>query len=179
MSKTDRDPEVYGLRVLPHGPTYRFDDYRVGGQAKRRLLMGRGDACDIQLHDDAVSDVHCLIDRDHRMRAAVRDCGSDSGTRLNGARIIEGELHEGALLSVGDTTLVAVGAHGSADRVLMAAATLKEFLDRAIETHGSVSRAAVAIGVPRSTLHDWIKRKKYKPVRPPCAPVRWAGGESA
>lgn len=154
------DGMVHGLRVVPHGPTYRFDDHVDG-----RLLVGKYRCCDIQLTDDAVSGVHCIIDRCDPMRVTVLDCLSDSGTWLNGARIIEGELHEGTLLSVGATTLVAVGAHGSADRVLMAAATMQDFLVQAIDTYGSVRQAAHAIGVPRSTLDGWIRTEKFELAR--------------
>lgn len=174
------DGMAYGLRVVPHGPTYRFDDHHVDDQAKRRLLVGKDRCCDIQLMDDAVSGVHCIIDRCDPMRVTVRDCLSDSGTWLNGARVIEGELHEGTLLSVGATTLVAVGAHGSADRVLMAAATMQEFLARAIDTYGSVRRAAHAIGVPRSTLDGWIRTKKFELARAATSkPVRGTEEEPA
>jgi transposase-like protein len=42
-------------------------------------------------------------------------------------------------------------------RIVIPAASLAEFLARAVATHGSIRRAADAIGVPYSTLRGWLR----------------------
>jgi transposase-like protein len=44
-------------------------------------------------------------------------------------------------------------------RIVIPATTLAEFLARAVTSHGSIRRAADAIGVPYSTLGGWLRRR--------------------
>jgi pSer/pThr/pTyr-binding forkhead associated (FHA) protein len=63
-------------------------------------VLGQARGCDIGLVAPDVSNVHCVI-----VRLAdgfhIRDCGSRSGTRLNGEEIEEAMLHDGAILQIG------------------------------------------------------------------------------
>ena len=44
-------------------------------------------------------------------------------------------------------------------RIVIPAASLAEFLARAVASHGSIRRAADAIGVPYSTLRGWLRHR--------------------
>ena len=43
--------------------------------------------------------------------------------------------------------------------IIIPAATLAEFIARAVESYGSIRSAAEGIGVPRSTLRGWMLRR--------------------
>jgi pSer/pThr/pTyr-binding forkhead associated (FHA) protein len=64
-----------------------------GGHAREILvntedfLLGRGEDCDLALHDAEVSRHHCTI-RIRGGEATVSDLGSSNGTFVNGTRIV-------------------------------------------------------------------------------------------
>lgn len=68
----------------------------------RRLVIGRGEGCEISLDDGAVSRKHVEI-RQENGSYFWRDLGSTNGTRLNGRRMTEGKLQSGDCLLVGST----------------------------------------------------------------------------
>ncbi|MCG8425325.1 MAG: FHA domain-containing protein [Proteobacteria bacterium] len=157
---------VSGLHIMPNGPTFAFDDFRIEGQPKRFITVGAVSGADIVLADTAVSAKHCLIER-RRDRVLVHDCRSTNGTRANGVVVDKCVLSEGILLTLGRTTLLAYGPRGVDERVLLVASTMFTFLHGAMKTHGTLRRAAQAIGVQHSTLADWIKKKfKKRPSTP-------------
>jgi len=51
------------------------------------FLVGRGDDCDLCLHDPEVSRHHCLI-RVRGNETAISDLGSSNGTFINGHRLL-------------------------------------------------------------------------------------------
>jgi pSer/pThr/pTyr-binding forkhead associated (FHA) protein len=65
------------------------------------FLIGRGDDCDLCLHDPAISRHHCLI----RMRGhetAISDLGSSNGTFINGHRLLsQTKLNTGDTVNLG------------------------------------------------------------------------------
>ena len=66
---------------------------------KRRVLIGRGEDCDIQLTSDRVSRHHCeAVFRDGHFE--LHDLGSTNGTYLNGRRIQREILTDGAVINV-------------------------------------------------------------------------------
>jgi predicted component of type VI protein secretion system len=65
------------------------------------LLLGRHQECDIQLNSRKISRRHCCIAQvnDHLV---VRDLCSTNGIRINGTRVMEGNLKSGDQLTVGN-----------------------------------------------------------------------------
>jgi pSer/pThr/pTyr-binding forkhead associated (FHA) protein len=80
------------LLALTEGPSILLD--------KPILLLGRHQECDIQLVSRKVSRRHCCIAQvgDHLV---VRDLGSTNGIRINGVRVVEGNLKPGDELTIG------------------------------------------------------------------------------
>ncbi len=66
---------------------------------KRRVLIGRGEDCDVQLSSDRISRHHCevLYKNGHY---EVHDLGSTNGTYLNGRRISTAVLENGSVINV-------------------------------------------------------------------------------
>jgi predicted component of type VI protein secretion system len=81
------------LLALTKGPSILLD--------KPILLLGRHPECDIQLDSRKVSRRHCCIAQVHDY-LVVRDLGSTNGIRINGVRVIEGRLHGGDELTIGN-----------------------------------------------------------------------------
>src|SRR5438309_9466967 len=81
------------LMALNEGPSILLD--------KPILLLGRDLECDIRLDSRKISRRHCCIAQvaDHLL---VRDLGSTNGVRINGVRVIEGQLKAGDELMIGN-----------------------------------------------------------------------------
>src|SRR5271165_4374400 len=81
------------LLALTDGPSILLD--------KPILLLGRHQECDIQLVSRKVSRRHCCIAQvaDHLV---VRDLGSTNGIRINGVKVLEGNLKPGDELMIGN-----------------------------------------------------------------------------
>jgi transcriptional regulator of acetoin/glycerol metabolism len=76
-------------------------------------VIGSSESCDIVVHDDPyVSQMHCVLERRAGGALVVRDKQSRNGTRIDGNIIEAAELRVGSYLSIGRTTLVALGAAG-------------------------------------------------------------------
>lgn len=66
---------------------------------KKRVLVGRGEDCDVVLTSDRVSRHHCeLVYKDGHVE--LHDLGSTNGTFLNGARVASAVVGEGAVINV-------------------------------------------------------------------------------
>src|SRR5438094_957113 len=81
------------LVSLTDGPNILLD--------KPILLLGRHQECDIQLGSRKVSRRHCCVAQVHDY-LVVRDLGSTNGIRINGIRVVEGSLHSGDELTIGN-----------------------------------------------------------------------------
>jgi len=64
------------------------------------VALGRAHGCDIQLDAPDVSSLHCVIWRSE-YGLELRDCGSRSGTLLNGEPASQTHLHDGDVLQIG------------------------------------------------------------------------------
>lgn len=89
-------PEVSGHpKLLVGGQTYPL--------TKPRTRLGRGAGVDIMVEDPGVSRSHAEIVLG--MPAVVRDLGSTNGTSVDGRKIAEAPLHDGAQIMIGSTIL--------------------------------------------------------------------------
>jgi hypothetical protein len=66
--------------------------------------IGRAPECDIQIDDPGISRTHARIDLDGP--PVVVDLGSTNGTWVDGRRVQQAELRDGAALAIGSTTFV-------------------------------------------------------------------------
>ncbi len=71
--------------------------------AGRDLVLGRREDADIQVGDDGVSRTHASI-RVEGEGAILRDLGSANGTYVDGKRVPEAEIRDGARIQVGAHT---------------------------------------------------------------------------
>ncbi|MBI5549810.1 MAG: FHA domain-containing protein [Deltaproteobacteria bacterium] len=67
-----------------------------------RMIVGRGDGCDLKLTDTSVSRRHLELTAG-LSGVVLRDLGSGNGTRVNGQREVEVELAHGDEIALGDT----------------------------------------------------------------------------
>lgn len=81
------------LVSLSEGPDILLD--------KPIMLLGRHHECDIQLNSRKVSRRHCCIAQVEDY-LVVRDLQSTNGIRINGEKVIEGEIHPGDELTIGN-----------------------------------------------------------------------------
>src|SRR5947209_5683412 len=81
------------LVALNDGPTILVD--------KPILLLGRHPECDVQIDSRKISRRHCCIAQVNDY-LVVRDLDSTNGVRINGVRVVEGRLHAGDELTVGN-----------------------------------------------------------------------------
>jgi predicted component of type VI protein secretion system len=81
------------LLALTDGPSIMLD--------KPILLLGRHAECDIQLNSRKVSRRHCCMAQVNDY-LVVRDLGSTNGIRINGKRVLEGQVRAGDELTIGN-----------------------------------------------------------------------------
>jgi serine/threonine-protein kinase len=70
----------------------------------RDISLGRDISNDICLNDPAVSLVHCQI-YIRNNQAFIKDLGSTNGSKLNGERIVNSDLHDGDGLMIGQNKI--------------------------------------------------------------------------
>ncbi len=97
---------VIALRHVSTGETWSLET-----GARRRWLIGKDGTCDVRLVNDAcVSNVHCVLERRGDGALVLRDRESRNGTYIDGNPIEAAELRSGSYVSIGRTTLLALGA---------------------------------------------------------------------
>lgn len=79
------------LVAMTEGPNILLD--------KPILLVGRHQECDIQISSRKISRKHCCIAQVENY-LVVRDLYSTNGIRINGVRVMEGELKSGDELTI-------------------------------------------------------------------------------
>ena len=80
-----------------------------------RVVLGRGDESDIQLHDSEVSRRHAMLEI-HGDEAVVTDLGSTNGTYVEAVRIQHATIESNQEFSLGTTTVmfIVTNAHDGA-----------------------------------------------------------------
>jgi pSer/pThr/pTyr-binding forkhead associated (FHA) protein len=111
------------------------------------IVIGRARGADIGLDAPDVSTLHCVLWRGSA-GFQVRDCGSRSGTRVNGDAVKEGLLHDGDVLQIGPFSF----------RVVLPAPSAKGTSREARQRHVEKSRRNLA----RLAL---LHRKKVKDMK--------------
>lgn len=81
------------LTALTEGPNILLD--------KPIMLFGRNPECDIQIDSRKISRRHCCIAQVNDY-LVIRDLGSTNGIRINGVRVLEGQLRAGDELTIGN-----------------------------------------------------------------------------
>ncbi len=81
--------------------------YGNSNMAKKRwpiqrdsLIIGKSRGCDLILEAGDISNLHCVITR-NAGGFSIRDCNSRAGIKLNGDKIQESTLYDGAIIQVG------------------------------------------------------------------------------
>jgi pSer/pThr/pTyr-binding forkhead associated (FHA) protein len=78
------------------------------------LVLGRGDEADLRINDPGISRRHAEIQissEDGRMTVSVVDLGSTNGTSVDGRRVQQALLHDGARIVLGATTVIVRDPH--------------------------------------------------------------------
>ena len=90
-----KHPFAPHLQALTEGPNIPLD--------KPIVLIGRHQECDIQIPSRKISRRHCCLAQvgDHLV---VRDLGSTNGVRINGIKVVEGNLQTGDELMIGNVS---------------------------------------------------------------------------
>lgn len=104
-------PAVQPGDTSPAGPVDRFvvvEGPDVGAEFaldERRILIGRGEECDISLNDTSVSRVHADVEPDESGRYRIGDQASSNGVRVNGMEVESTTLYSGDIVELGDVRL--------------------------------------------------------------------------
>jgi predicted component of type VI protein secretion system len=88
-----KHPVPMQLIALTDGPNIPLD--------KPIILIGRHQECDIQIPSRKISRRHCCIAQVNN-HLVVRDLGSTNGIRINGVKIVEGNLEADDELMIGN-----------------------------------------------------------------------------
>ena len=170
---------VVSLAVLPDGPRYRLSDFQTGrGRAKKWILVGRRDDCDLILDKQTiprhpwqtVNRRHCLLCRTHSGRVMVKPARGEgkNRTRVNRARLIDGksELAPGDVLYLGKLRMMAVSQRMlDSDEPLepnITAAKPVAFFRYARELMGTLDAVATSFKIPLRTLSRWLNGGRFQ-----------------
>jgi pSer/pThr/pTyr-binding forkhead associated (FHA) protein len=72
---------------------------------KKRLVIGSALSSDIRIQQNAVSNVHAVVEMDEQGQTQVYDMASETGVFINDKKVLSGELKDGDELKVGFATL--------------------------------------------------------------------------
>ena len=100
---------VFNL-ILRQGKEETKKTYKVN---KKRLVIGSALSSDIRIQQNAISNVHAVVEIDDKGQATIFDMASETGVFVNDKKIVSEELKDGDEVKVGFATLtfkkVAVG----------------------------------------------------------------------
>jgi pSer/pThr/pTyr-binding forkhead associated (FHA) protein len=72
---------------------------------QKRVVIGRGEECDLPINDTSVSRVHAEIRAADDGRYEIMDLGSSNGVRVNGVELKRSLLDAGDIIELGDVQL--------------------------------------------------------------------------
>ncbi len=84
-------------------PLKRFDLSRIE-QARRRIVIGRAEDCDIRINTPSVSRHHVAIEPDET-DWIVRDLGSTHGVAIDGVKVQQVDVRDGLIVCIGPAVL--------------------------------------------------------------------------
>lgn len=84
-------------------PLKRFDLARAEA-ARKRIVIGRAEDCDIRIASSAVSRHHCAIEPDED-DWIIRDLGSTLGVEMQGVKIEQADIKDGLEVCIGPALL--------------------------------------------------------------------------
>jgi pSer/pThr/pTyr-binding forkhead associated (FHA) protein len=84
---------------LPDGGKQEFE------LSKPKITLGRGLTNDITIADSKISRSHARIEVDDQGRVKLVDLGSTNGSRLNGEKVVEAQVHPGDVITLGSSQL--------------------------------------------------------------------------
>ncbi len=84
-------------------PLKRFDLTRAEN-ARKRVIVGRAEDCDVRIASGAVSRHHCAIEPDES-DWIIRDLGSTHGLELEGVKIEQANIKDGLSVKIGPAVL--------------------------------------------------------------------------
>ena len=143
----DLSGPAFGLRNLKTGEVYKLRP------RQNAVVIGGNGGCEIKLDDPYVSGAHCVVERRGDALRVHDYRNSKNPTRVNGYPVEQSDLAVGAVLTIGQTSLLVVGPGNCDDRY--GTPSLNEIIRDAIDMYGSARAAAKALGVPKSTLARW------------------------
>ena len=84
----------------------RFDLARAE-QARKRIIIGRAEDCDVRIASSAVSRHHCVVepDLDGGGDWIIRDLGSTHGVEMEGVKIEQAAIKDGLEVRIGPAVL--------------------------------------------------------------------------
>ena len=72
---------------------------------KSRMVIGSALSCDIRIQQNAVSNLHAIVEMDDRGDVHFYDMASETGIFLNDKKVVSGDLRDGDELKIGFATL--------------------------------------------------------------------------
>ncbi len=113
-----------------------------------RIVIGRGDDCDLQIRDSSISGKHCELQFDGTWW--ITDLKSRNGTRVNGKPVTRRQLVDGDVVSVGNSVRfrledAADGASGKSATATRSLSVLKIVLIALVAVMATIIGISVAV----------------------------------
>lgn len=152
-----------GLHLWGTPKTYMFDECRNDGYLAPFIVIGnpryrvKREDIHIPIEDDAVSEIHAMIERRDQGRFMIGDSGSTNGTRVD-HEVLTGEklLLVGMNIYIGrNVRLIAVDFQGN---VALTVRSVGELCWRLFEMYGGWSEAARRTDVGRQFLRGHAEK---------------------
>jgi pSer/pThr/pTyr-binding forkhead associated (FHA) protein len=89
------------------GKTLKRFDLSRAETARKRIVIGRAEDCDVRITSPAISRHHCAIepDQDGDEDWIIRDLGSTYGVEMEGVKIAQADIKDGLEVRIGPALL--------------------------------------------------------------------------